>query len=235
MERMSHSHYGFGLMLFILSLYATSWVEFAARFNENSPKYFILKTGSYAYDPFAEALIERGWNQNHNYNSNLFHLKFARGREEVVEGSGLAFKLQPWQKVNHFARTGNLSGKALLSMSLKYPPKDYAGFLPSDEYFAKSFVVQTKKGERSFEAEGDEFKQEFRVVFAESFLKIFDGDLTLQTLVCLKIAERRLHNNDLSTEPLVTEAEWAVLQMSPKELLEKKNLLLEVKPWIRDL
>ena len=56
------------------------------------------------------------------------------------------------------------------------------------------------------------FRQEFQIVAADSILKRFDGDLNLQILVSLNIAEKRLDSKLFPT--VVNETEWKILQMS---------------------
>ena len=52
------------------------------------------------------------------------------------------------------------------------------------------------------------FENEFRIIAAENMLKSFEGDLTPQILVALRIAEKRLHNQKIT---YVNNTEWEVL------------------------
>lgn len=67
------------------------------------------------------------------------------------------------------------------------------------------------------------FTREYRVIFAESILKKFDGKLTPQVRVSLEIAERRLVGE---AEPLVNGVDWAVLQNTGSEAFTEANLTL---------
>ena len=69
--------------------------------------------------------------------------------------------------------------------------------LPSpDEFFPKTFLINSNDKKQTDEAriEYELFKREFRIISAESMLKTFDGELTPQVLVALRIAEKRLLN-----------------------------------------
>ena len=90
-----------------------------------------------------------------------------------------------------------------------------------DEFYPKSFVLN----------EEEPFRQQFRRNLAESLLKKFDGELTLQTLLALNITESRL----LSDEPLVNDAHNEVLKMSKQEVLDKAESLLDQHSWLSDL
>ena len=90
-----------------------------------------------------------------------------------------------------------------------------------DEFYPKSFILN----------EEEPFRQHFRRILAESVLKKFDGELTLQTLLALNITESRL----LSDEPLVDDAQNEVLKMSKQEVLDKAESLLDQHSWLSDL
>ena len=96
--------------------------------------------------------------------------------------------------------------------------------LALDKFFPKAFVLD--KASKLNGIEWARFYQEFRVVYAESLLKKFDGELTLQDLVAFNIAVKRLNRKDpeimdeyystiygLELVTYVTDDEWKILQM----------------------
>ena len=61
-------------------------------------------------------------------------------------------------------------------------------------------------------------------------MKRFDGELTAQIIVCLNIAEKRLQHKFIG--PLVSDAEWEIIQMSKEALLVEEALGTK---WLTDL
>ena len=59
-------------------------------------KIFICK----GYHTFKKALLERGWHENTDFHSSIFHLKFTVKRDSL-------FKLSPQQKLLHYYEQGN--------------------------------------------------------------------------------------------------------------------------------
>ena len=87
------------------------------------------------------------------------------------------------------------------------------------EFYPRSVVIESTKNFNGI----DNFKQDFRIVAAESFLKNFDGELTLRTLVALKIAETRL----AGTRPTINDSEWMIMSMPKEKIQEHKNELID--------
>ena len=72
------------------------------------------------------------------------------------------------------------------------------------------------------------FEHEYFTVQAETLLKKFEGELTLQDLVALKITEKRLGSQDDQLDLLFK------LQSDP-ELTKRKEIILNANPYLRDL
>ena len=51
---------------------------------DKKTKIFIIK----GYGSLKKALLERGWNENIDANSRIFHLKFAVKKESLFKGAG---------------------------------------------------------------------------------------------------------------------------------------------------
>ena len=81
-----------------------------------------------------------------------------------------------------------------------------------DEFFPKAFKIKwaSKDDVEKARLEYEMFRQEFRMVYAESLLKTFDGELTPQVQVALRIAEKRLFTEN---KIYVNDTEWEILQM----------------------
>ena len=63
---------------------STDWVVYRKRHNLDSKvKIFICK----GYGSFKKALIERGWHENTEFNSHIFHLKFTVKRDSIFRPS----------------------------------------------------------------------------------------------------------------------------------------------------
>lgn len=103
----------------------TDWDTYRKRNNlKKKDKIFICKE----YYSFKKALIKRGWHENKDYNSPVFHLKFTvkskdiyknqRGTTHAMKDDS-AFELLDHQKVNHFYRHSFITSKIGLTESLK--------------------------------------------------------------------------------------------------------------------
>jgi len=89
-------------------------------------KIFICK----GYKSFREALIERGWHHNTDFESPIFHLKFTVKSKDVFKmqkGTGANMKygdfsdahtLKEFQMVNHFYKHSFITSKVGLTASL---------------------------------------------------------------------------------------------------------------------
>lgn len=132
--------------------------------------------------------------------------------------------LEDWQVCNQFGNTDAIHKKTGLTKSLADLPADYTEphFVPVDAYLPKSFVIQKPTwSEYFFNSEFDDgiasFTREYRIVFAETILKNFDGHLTPQVLVSLKIADKRLADPNYN----ITEAEWSIIQKPDSQVSEE--------------
>ena len=81
------------------------------------------------YGSFKKALFERGWHENTDFNSTVFHLKFVVkrdhifskgiGRPNIGSYDGAGGELLDFQIVNHFSNNNLLTSKVGLCASLK--------------------------------------------------------------------------------------------------------------------
>ena len=134
----------------------------------------------------------------------MYHLKHTIFHNQLYnKKKNDGYVLQDYHWVNHFPSLGHLNTKPGLTKAFK-KPNDYSSpdmMLP-DEVYPKAFVLTQDAFPKSINPESSEdvyglmefkaFTQEFRIVAAESLLKKFDGELTLQDFVCLQIAMKRL-------------------------------------------
>jgi len=59
---------------------STEWILFRRKYAlDKKDKIFICK----GYGSFKKALLERGWTENPDYNSHVFHLKFTVKKEHI--------------------------------------------------------------------------------------------------------------------------------------------------------
>lgn len=108
-------------------------------------KVFICKE----YHHFKKALVERGWHENSDYNSPLFHLKFTvkandiykhqRGTAQNLKG-GAEYDLKDYQKVNHFYKHSFITSKVGLTQSLK-DLHLWTSQVAMDDFYPKCFVL----------------------------------------------------------------------------------------------
>ena len=62
----------------------TEWILFRRKHNlDKKERIFICK----GYTSFKKALLERGWIENTDYNSHVFHLKFTVKRDHIFRPS----------------------------------------------------------------------------------------------------------------------------------------------------
>jgi hypothetical protein len=86
---------------------------------EKKTKIFICP----AYHSFKEALLERGWHENTDRNSEIFDLKFMIKKNDLYkpkdeDGNKIETTLYDFQTVNHFLGNGVLTSKVGLCQSL---------------------------------------------------------------------------------------------------------------------
>ena len=63
---------------------STEWILFRRKYSlDKKDKIFICK----GYGSFKKALVERGWTENPDYNSHVFHLKFTVKKEHIFRPS----------------------------------------------------------------------------------------------------------------------------------------------------
>lgn len=148
------------------------------------------------YDHIRLALLERGWQENLDYNSPVFHLKLskapidvqnlARGKNVYMNGGVGKHELKDFQKINHFCNNVVLTSKLGLTESLRGLHL-WDNSTSMDHIFPKCFTLHRNDltgalsktirhksdsyDDETFELE--RFTQEYRAVFAESLLKNF--------------------------------------------------------------
>lgn len=118
---------------------------------ENKTKIFICKQ----YYSFKKALLERGWHENTDMDSEIFHLKFTIKRDsifgpcvssQIQENYTPSFdnNLHDFQIVNHFSNNNLLTSKVGLAASLKnltWWTND-----SMDSFFPKCFILTKSQG-----------------------------------------------------------------------------------------
>lgn len=209
---------------------------------DKKTKIFICKQ----YFSFKKALLERGWHENPDFNSTVFHLKFTVKRDSIYgtcvsqqnnENYVQSFdnNLHDFQIVNHFSNNNVLTSKVGLTASLKnltWWTND-----SMDSFYPKCFILSKQQGNLSsmFQNEMEEFNEEYRFVYSQSilknFVKIANKDIeeyrhTIpKLLVSLNICEKRLLTIDDQINQfgecngeLCSETEWKILELNKKQL-----------------
>jgi tubulin monoglycylase TTLL3/8 len=181
-------------------------------------KVFILSGG---YGDLRNALLQRGWFENKNFNSNCFDLKWCLKAKEIDHSN-----LKEGQIVNHFAKATSITTKVGLTHSLK----NLIWFknIDVDSFYPRCFDL-------GMQEETDDFIEDFKATKAQSLLKIYvreireaydadpNGDIYSRSVEpdVLKVAQdvcmRCVRDlDDLIDDPeafgqLVSEAEWQIL------------------------
>lgn len=101
----------------------------------------------FEYLPFKKALIERGWHENKDYFSPIFHLKFTVKSSDIFKirpcktvNGQWAESLQDYQIVNHFYQSSHITQKVGLTQSLKNL-QFWSNEIEINEFYPKCFVV----------------------------------------------------------------------------------------------
>jgi len=111
----------------------------------------------------------------------VFDLKFVLKKKEVYLDTLTSkgrFEIKDSQKVNHYEGIEALTAKDGLTKSMRNPPRDYleTGHMPIDQYFSKSYVIYRNDfNKKTTPKDLKAWQQEYRIVFAESLLKKFEG------------------------------------------------------------
>lgn len=237
----------------------TDWEIYRKKYNlKKKDKIFICKEHYH----FKKALKDRGWHENTEYNSPIFHMKITvkardiyklqRGTAAYLSGDA-GYELKDFQKVNHFANRSSITTKVGLTESLKSLHL-WNNSTTMDSIYPKCFTLHrndhTATKDMSNDLEDrtynfDMFTQEFRVVWAESILKKFiakgvNEEPNVKLYVALNVTEKRLLSFDeeletfgeVSGQGYCSNAEWSILQMSKKELNKEVDSLTS-KPWLK--
>lgn len=156
---------------------------------DKKTKIFICK----GYTSFKKALVDRGWHENQDANSPVFHLKFTIKRDSIFKpnqnqgnshadaynnknnaGLTTAFQsntLHDFQLVNHFQNNSLLATKVGLCSSLKNLQWWVEEHM--DSFFPKCFAISKQQGDKNSLINNDleEFTEAYRFVFSCSILK----------------------------------------------------------------
>ena len=105
----------------------------------------------WGYTSFKKALLLRGWHENTELNSNVFHLKFAVKKDEIYKLRNMddfdTGPLYDFQIVNHFSNNNLLTSKIGLCNSLKnltwWTDDSMESFFPS------CFVISKVQGDKN--------------------------------------------------------------------------------------
>lgn len=166
------------------------------------------------YPDVRKALLQRGWVENNDPESQFFDLKWSRNAR--IPGN-----LSDWQSYNHFPRNFELSAKWQLYEGIKKTNRTTnTSYL---QFFPRSYRLDSK----GF----DEFFENFKAVFAISLLKSYKispnsqnyEQVTVANIICKR------WTNELEKEsylyervtPLVMNVEWKIL--ISKDPLEIQN------------
>lgn len=113
---------------------------------KKNDKIFICR----GYHTFKRALIKRGWHENPDFDSPIFHLKFTvkakdvfkmqKGTIQNMKGDDFADTLKDFQMVNHFYKHSFITSKIGLTESLKNL-HFYENSLPAEEFYPKCFIL----------------------------------------------------------------------------------------------
>ena len=161
-------------------------------------------------------LIRRGWHENSNIYSDIFHLKFVVRKEDIFKRVNFGpdkvrGDLQEFQIVNHFSNNNVLTTKVGLAASLKNLCLWTSG-LAMESFFPKCYVISKSQGDltSAFQNCLEEFNEEYRFVFSMSLLKRYVSIATQdmenwaylvpKILVALNICEKRLLTTDEQIE-----------------------------------
>lgn len=221
-------------------------------------KIFICK----GYGSFKRALFERGWHENTDFNSPVFHLKFVVKRDHIFSRSfkpnicsydGVGGELQDFQIVNHFSNNNLLTSKVGLCASLKNLVLWTNESM--DNFFPKCFTISKSQGDLTspFQHDLEEFNEEFRFVYSSSVLKKYVAQASTKEedywqhqipkiLVALNICEKRLLTIDEQIEQfgectgdLVSDTEWRILELNKKTMTKAKLKEINEKRWYQIL
>lgn len=180
-------------------------------------KVFIV---SPAYPDIKNALLDRGWIENADYDSVCYHLKYS------LKGKDIAYDhLQNYQLVNHFEKASNITTKSGLCKSMKN--MIWCCHETSDSFFPKCF-------DTADDSEYETFTSYYKILKAEGILKDYlaktehDRIAYLrerrdQILAAITVSKKRLMEIDDIIEAKgiwteVTQFEWEKLSVD-----EKKN------------
>lgn len=212
------------------------WAMYRKRFSlDRKTKIFICKQ----YFSFKKALLERGWHENTDFNSPVFHLKFTIKRDSIfgiaqqLGQDGPIHELHDFQIVNHFSNNNLLTSKVGLCLSLKnltWWTND-----TMDSFFPKCFCLSKIQGNQNGMLQNDieEFDEEYRFIYSASilkkYLKVAKQDIETyrylipKILVALNICEKRLLTIDEQISQfgecngeLCSETEWRILELTKK-------------------
>ncbi len=207
------------------SQYAVSIKDWLKRKKlDPSTKIFIVSPN---YPDIKEALENRGWVENTDYNSDCYHFKFA------VKGSDVVYdQLQSFQIVNHFEKAANITTKSGLCRSVKNMV--WASNEDQDSFFPKCFDLAE-------EGDFDDFVVYYRQIKAETllkqYLKLVESNQTdteqfsrLEAVlpVCLLITQRRLLDIDEIADfpgewTECSEKEWEALKAFDRGRFERDS------------
>eukprot|EP00347_Sterkiella_histriomuscorum_P014185 403361837 len=179
-----------------------------------------------SYHTLRQALIERGWHENTDKSSTIFDLKFAIKMTDVCTQD-----LQDFQLVNHFFKNNLITTKTGLCHSLKNLV--WWNNVEIDAFFPKCFDLTD-------DMEIEDFKNEYRFIKAESILKTYVAQQSVnqieKLLLSIKICERRLKDiddqlDDKTSVLIVSDIEWEYLQ---KEILTpEQQISLRSEKWFQ--
>jgi len=184
------------------SFYRGSKRQIESQHINTKPKKFILQI---AYPDLRDALLRRGWEEEHDKSSLTFDLKFTLSWQDI-----LYHALQPGQIVNHNRGSNNLTCKSKLISSLHESPTFWLSWLtPARQQKTPLSIEGISKGvdafcPKSFELtsgkEFAEFQQYYWLVFCVSYIRRFAEEdakvMREKLLICLGVVLRTLRDKD---------------------------------------
>lgn len=189
-------------------------------------KVFIVSS---AYPDIKEALEERGWIENTDYDSPCYHLKFSLKCKDIDYN-----QLEPYQLVNHFEKATNITTKSGLCKSIKNMV--WSCHQDPDSCFPKCF-------DTADDGEFEAFVSYYKSIKAEGVLKEFlakPQDQQVQMLTerksqieaAVKVLMKRLMDLDSIVDQPgvwteVTNAEWNAIGFEEKKFDKDREASIE--------
>ena len=171
-----------------------------------------------------------------------------KGTAHNMKGDGNNFELKDFQLVNHFYKHSFITSKVGLTQSLKNL-KLWSNEIPVDCFYPRCFNINSSRIAHESQDEGvanevDNFRDQFRLVAAQSILKRFIMGKPQQhhkLLVALNVCEKSLysldeileHYKEVRHDHVCSDTEWSVLSQPKSSFNDKKVKEIESKKWFQ--